>query len=319
MGEVAGPGAWPTVLVIVGPTASGKTALALSVAEDLNGEIVSADARQVYRRLDIGTAKPSPEDRSRVPHHFIDMLDPREGYTSGRFAKEAIPVLEDIVRRGRTPIVAGGSGLYVKAVIDGIFEGPEASPEIRKRWDDVWKRSGEAGLRDALRAVDPDCERSIERGKPRRLVRALEVHELTGLTMTEHRRRQQRDASFRFVQIGLAPAREQLYRRIDLRSAEMIEAGLVQEVQALRRDGYDRSLNSLNTVGYREVFDFLDGGMSAERMLTLIQTHTRQYAKRQLTWFRADDRIIWLEGAGVRPVELLAERVGDILGPQKGV
>ncbi len=313
MGEVTSSGTDPLVIVVVGPTAAGKTTLAIRLAERSRGEIVSADARQVYRRLDIGTAKPSRIERERAPHHFIDILDPRESYTSGRFGLEAIPVIQGILSRGRTPIVVGGSGLYVKSVVDGIFEGPEESPALRKKWEAEWRQSGEEGLRRALREVDPESERSIERGKPRRLVRALEVRELTGIALSEHHIRQRRDRPFRFLQFGITPGREALYRSIDRRVVYMIDAGLVEEVRGLVRDGYEKSLNSLNTVGYKEVFEFLDGGSVIETMVARIQMNTRRYAKRQLTWFRADRRVHWLQDVGTESEDALVEQILQVL------
>ncbi len=319
MGEVGGIGPRPRVLVLVGPTAAGKTPTAVELALRLGGEVVSADARQVYRLLDIGTAKPTREERARVPHHVIDILDPREDYNAGQYGQDAARAIKEIVARGRVPIVTGGSGLYVRAVVDGLFEGPGRSVESRDRWEEAWRRRGEDGLRKALQAVDPETERTTERGKPRRLIRALEEFEESGIPLSEHHRRQRREVPFEFVQVGITPPREELYRRIERRACRMIEEGLVDEVRDLRNRGYDLSLNSLNTVGYREVFQHFDGELDQNGMLHAIQTHTRQYAKRQLTWFRADDRIRWIEGAGGLSPERVAERVLSESWPVEGL
>lgn len=311
MGQVAEKPPLPLVVAVVGPTAAGKTAVGIELAMRMGGEIVSADARQVYRLMDIGTAKPSIDDRRRVPHHLVDIIDPDDDYSAGHFAADARKSIADVVSRGRLPIVVGGSGLYLRAALDGLFEGPKADPALRLRFELSFKEKGEAALREGLRAVDPETEADMEWGKPRRLIRALEVHALTGIPLSEHHRRQRRENLYEVLWVGVAPTREELYRRIDLRVIAMVEQGLVDEVRGLVSRGYSRTLNALNTVGYREVFDHLDGAMDERSMLRLVQTHTRQYAKRQMTWFRADGRIGWLRDVDhCSPADLAAEVAG---------
>ncbi len=314
MGKVGGGTGHPDVVAIVGPTAAGKTALGVELALRMSGEVVSADARQVYRYMDIGTAKPSAEDRNRVPHHFIDTLDPREDYNAARYGAEARGVIREIQSRGKLPVVVGGSGLYLRAALDGLFEGPGADPAIRHHWEGLWRDRGEEALREALRKVDPETEGKTEKGKPRRLIRALEVFELTGVALSEHHRLHAGELVFHVHWVGVAPDREALYRRIDIRAVAMIDAGLIEEAKGLLERGYDRNLNSLNTVGYREAFDHLEGALDISTMLGAIQMRTRQYAKRQLTWFRADGRIRWIERAGERLATEIAEEVSAHLG-----
>lgn len=308
MGQVVEGPLRPFVVALVGPTAAGKTAVGIELAERLNGEIVSADARQVYRFMDIGTAKPSLDERRRVPHHLVDIIDPDNEYSAGHFADDARAAISDVASRGRLPIVVGGSGLYLRAALDGLFEGPKADPDLRSRYEHLFRTKGETSLREELRAVDPESEADIEWGKPRRLIRALEVHALTGVPLSEHHRKQRREALYEVLWIGIAPSRAELYRRIDLRAVEMVRQGLVDEVRGLSARGYSRTLNALNTVGYREVFDLIDGAIDERSMLRQIQTHTRQYAKRQMTWFRADGRIRWLSNVDERsPTDQAAE------------
>lgn len=296
------------MVAIVGPTAAGKTAVGIELAVRMGGEIVSADARQVYRFIDIGTAKPSVDERRRVPHHLVDIIDPDDDYSAGQFAEDARKAIADVVSRRRLPIVVGGSGLYLRAALDGLFEGPKADPDLRLRYEQLFKEKGEAALRQELRAVDPETESDMEWGKPRRLIRALEVHALTGIPLSDHHRKQRRENLYEVLWVGVAPTREELCRRIDLRVIAMVEQGLVDEVRGLISRGYSRTLNALNTVGYREVFDLLDGASDERSMVRWVQAHTRQYAKRQMTWFRADGRIRWLTEVDRRsPIEIASE------------
>ncbi len=284
----------PRILALVGPTASGKTSVSLLLAELLNGEIVSADSRQIYRRLDIGTAKPSLADRKRAKHHFIDILDPQEEYSAGQFGKDAARVIRTILRRGKVPILVGGSGLYVKAVIDGLFKGPGKDPEIREGLTAQWETEGIEGLLNTLRKVDPVTVAEMREVTPRRVIRALEVYYITGKPLSKFHADREREGDFDAIQFGLEWERKELYDRINRRVDQMIGDGLVDEVRALKKLGYDRRLNALNTVGYKEVFDYLDGLLDYDEMVVLIKQNTRQFAKRQLTWFRADKRIRWI-------------------------
>ena len=285
----------PTLLAIVGPTASGKTPLSLILADRLGGEIVSADSRQVYRYLDIGTAKPTQEERNRIPHHFVDILDPAEEYNAGRFGVEARHKIAELFRSGKKPILVGGSGLYVRAVIDGFFEGPGKDPHIRAHLELRMLKEGPEALLAELRRVDPLAADRMELKKPRRIIRALEVYAVTGRPLSTYHQEQSSPPPFDVIQFAMAGKRESLYRQIELRVDKMLSGGLIEEVRSLQNRGYDRSLNSLNTVGYKEVFDFLESKTTYERMVELIKRNTRRFAKRQLTWFRADKRIQWID------------------------
>jgi tRNA dimethylallyltransferase len=296
----------PTLLAIVGPTASGKTPLSLILANRLAAEIVSADSRQVYRLLNIGTAKPTKEEQSRIPHHFVDILEPSEDYNAGRYGVEARQKIVELFRSGKRPILVGGSGLYVRAVIDGFFEGPGKDPHIRAQLEERLEKEGPEPLLAELRAVDPSAADRMELRKPRRIVRALEVYAATGKPISIYHQEQSSSPTFNVVQFALAGRRESLYRQIEHRVDSMLTDGLIEEVKSLQNRGYDRSLNSLNTVGYKEVFDFLEGKTTYEQMTELIKRNTRRFAKRQLTWFRADDRIHWIDADENTPLDEIA-------------
>jgi tRNA dimethylallyltransferase len=304
----------PLVLAIVGPTASGKTPASLLLAERLNGEIISADSRQIYKYLDIGTAKPARADRKRVKHYFIDVLEPDEEYSAGQFAKEARHVVAKILERRKLPILVGGSGLYVKSVIDGLFEGAGKDPEVRARLADQLVREGVEGLFEGLKKVDPVTAAKMTEVKPRRVIRALEVYYITGKPLSEFHAEQETKPEFTAIQVGLNWKRQELYDRINQRVDRMISDGLVDEVRSLRARGYDRRLNALNTVGYKEMFDYLDGSRSLEDTITLIKRNSRRFAKRQLTWFRADKRIQWVSMSRTKMLSEVESEIGQILG-----
>ncbi len=286
------------VLVLVGPTASGKTEIALHLARILDGEIVSADSRQVYKYLDIGTAKPDKNQRKSIPHYFVDELDPRDAFNAAIFGTRGREVLREILSRGKTAIVSGGSGLYIRSLIDGLFEGPGADPRFRKKMERLVLEDKLQELLDLLKRVDPQTAATIDPTKPRRVIRALEVHHATGRPISAHHREMKSPGDIRAFQYGLRWDRQELYRRIELRCEEMIAAGLMSEVEALERMGLNTSVNALNTVGYREAFAYREGAISFSEMTRLFKQNSRRYAKRQETWFRADTRIEWIEMNG---------------------
>ena len=282
------------MLVLVGPTASGKTGVAMHLARRLGGEIISADSRQIFRYLDIGTAKPTAAQRAEIPHHFVDVLTPDQDYNAGRFGEEGRRVIDEILSCGRTPIVVGGSGLYVRALIDGLFVGPGSDPEFRAIIEERLRTEGLRAVIEELRRVDPGSAARIDPTKPRRIVRALEVFHATGRPLSELHASAPPEITFAPALSGLLRERKDLYARIDLRCGEMIDDGLVREAEELERRGYSSSLNSLNTVGYREAFSFLKGEIDRDGMLRLFRRNSRRYAKRQMTWFRRDARIRWI-------------------------
>lgn len=297
------------LLAIVGPTCSSKSEIGLIVATHLKGEIVSADSRQVYTQLDIGTSKPSIEDRKKVPHHFVDVLDPEKEYSAGLFGNEARTRIEEIARRGMQPILVGGSGLYIKAVIDGFFEGPGKDPELRDELEARLKIEGSETLLKDLQRVDPASASVMDITKSRRIIRALEVYYVTGQPLSTHHEEQLRSTWMECVQFGIEWTRAELYRRINSRVDTMLSQGLVEEVRQLRSHGYRRTLNSLNSVGYKEVFDFLENNSSYDEMVELIKRNTRRFAKRQLTWFRSDKRIVWIRAGESTSLEQLAQEI----------
>jgi tRNA dimethylallyltransferase len=298
----------PRVLALVGPTASGKTPLGVLLADRLKGEIVSADSRQVYKYLDIGTAKPTREQREHVRHHFIDILEPTEEYSAGQYGKEALRTIKRILHRGHLPILVGGSGLYVKAVIDGLFEGPGKDPEIRFMLEERLKNEGAASLWEQLKNVDPESARRIPPSKPRRILRALEVYLITGKPLSRFHAEQQRQSEIAFMQFGLDWSRKELYERIERRVDRMMQEGFLDEVRTLKEMGLNPSINALNSVGYKELFDYLDGKFGFEEAVALVKRNTRRFAKRQLTWFRADRRIRWIAMHG-RSLEEVAAHI----------
>lgn len=283
------------VLFIVGPTGIGKTALSIKLAERMKGEIVSADSRQVYKFMTIGTAKPTHAELAAVPHHFIDIKTPNEYYSAGQFGSEARICIAEIRKREKQPIVVGGSGLYIRALIDGLFE-PKIADELVKT--NLKKEAGENGiavLYDRLNTVDPKTAVKLHSTDSQRIMRALEVFEVSGEPFSNFVDLKPRPADFEPCIIGLTLERSELYQRIEKRVDAMLELGLLDEVQKLQKMGYGPDLNALQSVGYHEAFLYLDGKLSGSEMAALIKQKTRNYAKRQMTWFSKDKRIHWID------------------------
>ena len=302
------------VLVLVGPTASGKTDVSIRLAEELGAEIVSADSRQLYKYMDIGTAKPSKDDRARVRHHLIDEFPPDAGVSAGGFGNLGRAVIADIVGRGRIPLVVGGSGLYVRSLIDGLFEGPGADDEFRRILEERWSAGEKNEILAELRQVDPVTADSIDPTKSRRVIRALEVYHITGRPISEHHRENKIAIPFQPYLFGLDWERKTLYARINRRCDEMIGRGLLDEVERLERMGYTDKLNALNTVGYREAFAYRRGEIGYTDMIRLFKQNSRRYAKRQMTWFRADERIYWITtDETISPADLAIPKAYAIL------
>ena len=283
-----------TVPIIVGPTAVGKTALSVLLSGYFSVEVVSADSRQIYKYMDIGTAKPDKSILEKIPHHFIDILEPDAYYSAGMYGKEARQVIWQIQQHGRIPLVVGGSGLYIRALVDGLFEADLRDDSLRKELADQTKRKGLPAMFEQLKAVDPLYAQKISPGDEKRILRALEVWELSGQRFSDLQK-QTRKADFEPRFFGLTADRNILYERINRRVDKMLEQGLLDEVRRLRDAGYTPPLNALNTVGYKEAFAYLDGAISYEEMTEQIKRNSRRYAKRQLTWFRQDERIEWTE------------------------
>lgn len=280
----------------MGPTCVGKTQLSLKLADILKGEIVSFDSRQIYRYMDIGTAKPTKEERDRIPHHLIDLISPDERFTAADYGKKARQIIGQIAGRNKQPIAVGGSGLYLRALTQGFFEGPRADERIRRKLEKEAQEFGEPRLFERLREIDPEAAERIHPNDLVRIVRALEVYELTGKPISLLQREGDYEPfPMRFVRIGLNIERRELYQRIDRRVEEMISAGLVDEVKMLKQKGFSPKLKALKTVGYQELFAYLEGEVDLSRAIENIKLNTRHYAKRQLTWFRQEQEIIWLD------------------------
>jgi len=282
------------IICLAGPTASGKTALAVELARELNGEVVSCDSMQVYRRMDIGTAKPSPEEMGGIPHHMIDVADPEEDYSVSRYCAAAAPIVEDIVARGKTAIIAGGTGLYMDSLIRGNDFAPFPSTGVRERLEAQADAEGMEAMAAWLRGVDPEAAERIHDRK--RLLRALEVYLETGQTITEHNRRTQAiPPKFSPVWLGLDfENRQQLYDRIDLRVTKMLEMGLLEEIQGLLDSGVPETATAMQAIGYKEFVNALAGRETVEAAADQVRQSSRRYAKRQLTWFRRNKAMHWL-------------------------
>lgn len=282
----------PRLVVIVGPTGAGKTRLSLDLAERLGGEVISCDSQQVYIGMDIGTGKVGAEERARVPHHLIDVVRPDEEMTAARFIELADRAIADVASRGRVPIICGGTGLYVRALLLGLFEGPPGSAEVRKELIAM----GTAALYEELLRVDPISASRIDKNDLKRMVRALEVYRLTGEPISAHQARHDHKKMPRRYEarlIGLAPEREQLYATINARVDSMIESGLEREVAALRERGYVPPLRSQQAIGYAELHQVAEGTLERGRAIELIKRNSRHYARRQLSWYRPDQTITW--------------------------
>jgi tRNA dimethylallyltransferase len=288
------------VIAIVGPTASGKSDLALFLAESFSGEIVNYDSVQIFRHLDIGTAKPGAEELARVPHHMIDIREPTEIYTAGDYQRDARRALDEIRNRGKLPILVGGTGLYLRALTEGLFNGPKRSTFWRNRLEMLAERKGRGYVHRLLTRLDPvAAERIAMRDKPK-IIRALEVRLETGKALSQHLQERPREplTGFDLHFVGLNPPRGELYRRIDQRVRQMLEAGLVEEVRGLLARGIPASAKPFEAIGYRHVIADLDSSSPQEETIRIIQRDTRRYAKRQMTWFRKQADITWFDGPG---------------------
>ncbi|HOQ44282.1 MAG TPA: tRNA (adenosine(37)-N6)-dimethylallyltransferase MiaA [Bryobacteraceae bacterium] len=311
-----GEGTAIPLVAIVGPTGSGKSELALNIAAELDGEIVNCDSLQVYRYLDIGTAKVLPHERRGIPHHLLDLLNPDEVFAAGEYARLARPLLREIAARGRLPVVAGGAGFYLSALIDGLFPGPTRSDKLRRRLARR-ERNHPGWLHRLLARYDPPSAGRIHATDVQKLIRAVEV-------LLETRRplsswfAEPRDAleGFRVLKIGLDPPRDALYERLNARCARMFESGLLDEVRRVLDMGYPPDSKALQSHGYRQAVQVLEGTLDLKKALYIAQRDTRRYAKRQWTWFRRDQEIRWLRGFGDDPevLEGALKEVREFLG-----
>ena len=288
------------IVIICGPTGAGKSAVAVSLAQKLGGEIVSADSQAVYRGMDIGTAKPSKLEREAVPHHLIDVADPDEHFDAFRFVKLADEAINDIISRGKVPFVVGGTGMYIRMLVHGVSKAPGGDEELRRGLEIKIKDDGLRSLHDRLREIDPEAAAKIKATDKTRIIRALEVFELTGSTISSFNKEHQfAGRRYDALQIGINAPREELYKKINARIDAMLVAGLLDEVKGLVKK-YGSDIQSLKAVGYKEFVEHLRGDSTLARATELAKQHSRQYAKRQLTWFKNVNDIKWFESGQTR-------------------
>lgn len=290
-------------ILIAGPTGVGKTRLSEMVAEALPVEIVSADSRQIYKYMNIGTAKPGKKMLEKIPHHFVDILEPDRHFSAGDFGELARQTVREIFDRQRVPLIVGGSGLYIKALLEGFFSGDVRDLKIREELTRRMEKEGPEKMHRWLAEVDPASAAKIHPNNSQRILRALEVFLSSGQRLSDLQKNKLPDPDFETLRFALNSPRHLLYQRINQRVLEMIGEGLVEEVRQLLNRGYSPQLNSLNTVGYKEILRHFNGEISLQEAIELIQRNTRRYAKRQLTWFRADQELQWIEIQGLADLE----------------
>lgn len=284
-----------TALVLLGPTGVGKTYLSTLIAKELSVEIISADSRQVYKFLNIGTAKPAKRILKKIPHHFVDILTPDKYYSAGQFGIEARQVIAEIFNRGNVSVILGGSGLYVKALLEGFFQGESNNEKIRESLQFRMEIEGSEALYQDLLKIDESSARKIHPNNHIRIIRALEVFLASGTRLSDLQKKKLPPPDFFPLKFGIIKDRKKLYQEINKRVDQMFKNGLLAEVAHILDLGYDKNLNSLNSVGYKEVIQYLDGTINYETCVAEVKKNSRRYAKRQLTWFRADSEIKWLE------------------------
>ena len=299
----------PRLIIVLGPTAAGKTAAAIHLAKQWNGEIVSSDSMQVYRFMDIGTAKPTPAEQSQIPHHLIDIVNPDETFNAACFMERARAVIAELHKKGKRIIVAGGTGLYIRALLGGLFAGPGADETLRRYYSTILEREGKPGLYEILKARDSRAAAVIHPNDAARMIRALEVMELTGFSIVD----QQQEHGFahqpyRVLKIGLRCPRAVLYERIEARTEQMMDQGFLQEVRQLLNMGYHERLRPMQALGYKQLVRVLKGDLDLEDAVSQLKRDTRHYAKRQLTWFGADPDISWFGPGDEEEIARLAGR-----------
>ena len=285
------------LVILTGPTAVGKTKLSIALAKAIGGEIISADSMQVYRRMDVGSAKIRPEEMEGIPHYLIDVLEPTEEFHVVRFQQMAKEAVRRIREKGHIPIIAGGTGFYIQALLYDIdFTENEAQTSVRAELEELAKREGSEKLHELLSRIDPKAAEEIHAHNVKRVIRALEFHRLTGRRISEHNEEQKgKESPYNFAYFVLNDERQRLYERIDARVDEMLEEGLLQEVEGLKAEGLCRGMVSMQGLGYKELLSYLDGECSLEEAVRILKRDTRHFAKRQLTWFRRERDVIWLD------------------------
>jgi tRNA dimethylallyltransferase len=301
-------------IIICGPTGSGKSVLAMELAQHFNGQIVSADSRQIYRDLDIGTAKPSREDRALIPHYLIDVADVGDDFTAKKYSELASEAMIKIVSENAVPFIVGGSGLYLSALTEGLFEGPERDPDIRTKLESTARERGSQYLFDELAKIDLQSAQIIGPGDRIRIIRALEVYYLTGQKLSELKKTgEYHRLNADYLWLGITYSRQVLYKRIDSRVDKMLEDGLLEEINSLLSNGFGNSLLSKKIVGYYEIASALQNNTPIESAISQIKQHSRNYAKRQLTWFKNKAPVIWVTANSERCYDIFERQVANHL------
>ena len=304
------------VIILLGPTGVGKTSVSLLLAKKLRTDIISADSMQIYRHMDIGTAKPTPDERAAVKHHMLDIVEPRESYSTGKYIDAVVPIIEGLHRKGKIPIVVGGTGLYIKAMTRGIFSGPSADWSLRESLLDREKAEN-GSLYMYLGELDPEAAGKITPNDTRRIIRALEVSLKSASNISDMQKRFTQPLPYEFIKIGLSRDRKELYSLIEKRVDEMIANGLEEEVKNvlhLIEASSVSPLPSMQAIGYKEIAMYLQGGIPRDEAVRLIKRGSKRYAKRQFTWFRKEEGISWVDITGISDNSIILDRVCDILG-----
>jgi tRNA dimethylallyltransferase len=304
------------IICIAGPTASGKTALAVELAKAINGEVISCDSMQIYKRMDIGTAKPTKDEMQGIVHHMLSVAEPWEDYSVSRYCETATPILEDILARKKTAIIAGGTGLYMDALIRGNTFAPYPSTGRRQELEQIAQNEGIEKVIDMLRQADPESAQRLHPSDQKRIIRAMEVYLETGISITEHNRQTQLiPPKFTACWFALQDEdRSELYNRIDSRVEQMLGLGLIDEIRSLLAEGISKKSTALQAIGYKEFISYLDGTMSLEEATNQVQQASRHYAKRQLTWFRKNQQIHWLTRKKGEQTGEILQKLRQILG-----
>ena len=304
------------VIILLGPTGVGKTGVSLLLAKKLDTDIISADSMQIYRQMDIGTAKPTPDERAMVKHHMIDIVEPGESYSTGKYIDAVVPIIEGLHRKGKIPIVVGGTGLYIRAMTRGIFSGPSADWSLRESLL-AGEKAENGSLYTYLGELDPEAAGKITPNDTRRIIRALEVSLKSASNISDMQKRFTQPLPYEFIKIGLSRDRKELYSLIEKRVDEMIANGLEEEVNNvlhLIEASSVSPLPSMQAIGYKEIAMYLQGGISCDEAVRLIKRGSKRYAKRQFTWFRKEEGISWVDITGISDSSLILDRVCDILG-----
>ncbi|MBR6223551.1 MAG: tRNA (adenosine(37)-N6)-dimethylallyltransferase MiaA [Lachnospiraceae bacterium] len=308
------------LVVLTGPTAVGKTDLSIELAKRINGEMISADSMQVYRGMDIGTAKIMPNEMQGIKHYLIDILDPDEEFDVSLFKRLSMEACDDILKNGKLPIVVGGTGFYIQALLKNVdfSEGSGSDEEYRKELSDKLANEGVDALYDMLKTVDPEACLTIHKNNTKRVIRALEYHHLTGEKISEHNKREsEKESPFNYAYFVLNNDRDILYERIDKRIDIMMEQGLLEEVKALHEKGYKRGMVSMEGLGYKEILQYLDGEISLYEAIYILKRDTRHFAKRQLTWFRREKDVIMIDKQKYKDDEAILEYMLSVLREKK--